>query len=29
MTEKAAASPEKCCEAVAVAWHKTNKKVVG
>ena len=26
MTEKAAASPEKCFEAVAVAWHKTNKK---
>ena len=25
-TEKAAASPEKCFEAVAVAWHKTNKK---
>lgn len=26
MVEKAAASPEKCFEAVAVAWHKTNKK---
>ena len=26
MTEKAAASPEKCFEAVAVTWHKTNKK---
>lgn len=26
MTEKAAASPEKCFEAVAMAWHKTNKK---
>lgn len=26
VTEKAAASPEKCFEAVAVAWHKTNKK---
>lgn len=26
VAEKAAASPEKCFEAVAVAWHKTNKK---
>ncbi len=26
MTEKAAASPKKCFEAVALAWHKTNKK---
>lgn len=26
MTEKPAASPEKCFEAVALAWHKTNKK---
>lgn len=26
MVEKAAASPEKCFEAAAVAWHKTNKK---
>lgn len=26
MTAKAAASPEKCFEAIAVAWHKTNKK---
>jgi hypothetical protein len=25
VTEKAATSPEKCFEAVAVAWHKTNK----
>ncbi|HFT5870811.1 TPA: Arm DNA-binding domain-containing protein, partial [Escherichia coli] len=26
MAEKAACSPEKCFEAVALAWHKTNKK---
>ncbi|EAA3840645.1 DUF4102 domain-containing protein [Salmonella enterica subsp. houtenae] len=26
MADKAAASPEKCFEAVALAWHKTNKK---
>lgn len=26
VAEKAAASPEKCFEAVALAWHKTNKK---
>jgi len=26
MTEKAAAPPEKCFEAVALNWHKTNKK---
>lgn len=26
VTEKAACSPEKCFKAVALAWHKTNKK---
>ncbi len=26
MAEKAACSPEKCFKAVALAWHKTNKK---
>ncbi|EIQ0615901.1 integrase arm-type DNA-binding domain-containing protein [Escherichia coli] len=26
MDEKAATSPEKCFKAVALAWHKTNKK---
>ncbi|MGK3496174.1 tyrosine-type recombinase/integrase [Citrobacter youngae] len=26
MADKAAASPEKCFKAVALAWHKTNKK---
>lgn len=26
MADKAASSPEKCFEAVALAWHKTNKK---
>ena len=26
MAEKAACSPEKCLKAVALAWHKTNKK---
>ena len=26
MAEEAACSPEKCFKAVALAWHKTNKK---